>query len=205
MVVKLYKILKKAILIRTLRKNRLQINISKNTIIQENAHFVLRNPLEDRKYIEIGDSSLIDCDFFVENEKGKIIVGDRVHIGGNTRIICIDSIIIGNDVTIAWDCTLYDHNSHSINWEERKNDTLKEVSDLKICGDFTKSKNWDVVVHKPIVIEDKAWLGFNVTVLKGVTIGEGAVIGACSVVTKDVPPYTVVAGNPASIIKKIKN
>ena len=49
----------------------------------------------------------------------------------------------------------------------------------------------------PVVIEDDAWLGFNVTVLKGVVIGRGAVIGAASVVTTDVPPWTVVAGNPA--------
>jgi acetyltransferase-like isoleucine patch superfamily enzyme len=48
----------------------------------------------------------------------------------------------------------------------------------------------------PIVIEDDVWIGFNATVLKGVTIGRGAIIGASTVVTKDVPPYAIVVGNP---------
>ena len=56
----------------------------------------------------------------------------------------------------------------------------------------------------PIVLEDKVWLGINVTVLAGVTIGYGSIVGANSVVTKDVPPMTIVAGNPARIIRKIK-
>ncbi|MGC8751800.1 DapH/DapD/GlmU-related protein, partial [Hydrotalea sp.] len=62
-------------------------------------------------------------------------------------------------------------------------------------------KNWEKVKSSPIKIADKAWIGFNVIILKGVTIGEGAIVGAGSVVTKDVPPYAVVAGNPAKIIK----
>lgn len=55
---------------------------------------------------------------------------------------------------------------------------------------------------KPVLIEDNCWLGQNVVVLKGVTIGHDSIVGANSVVTKDVPPCTVVAGNPAKIIKK---
>ena len=57
----------------------------------------------------------------------------------------------------------------------------------------------------PIIIEDDVWISFNATILKGVTIGKGAVIAANAVVTKDVEPYTVVAGNPAVLIKKIEN
>ena len=52
----------------------------------------------------------------------------------------------------------------------------------------------------PVVIKDEAWIGFNATILKGVTIGRGAVVGAASVVTKDVADYTIVAGNPAKAI-----
>jgi acetyltransferase-like isoleucine patch superfamily enzyme len=55
----------------------------------------------------------------------------------------------------------------------------------------------------PVVIEDKVWIGFNVIILKGVRVGEGAVVAAGSVVTKDVPPYCVVAGNPAHVVKEL--
>jgi acetyltransferase-like isoleucine patch superfamily enzyme len=64
-------------------------------------------------------------------------------------------------------------------------------------------KNWDVVKMASIKIQDKVWLGMNVTVLKGVTIGEGSVVAAGSIVTKDVPPWTLVAGNPARVIKEL--
>ena len=59
------------------------------------------------------------------------------------------------------------------------------------------------IMTKPIIIEDYAWISYGCSILKGVTIGKGAIVGACSVVTKDVPPWTVVAGNPARIIKTL--
>lgn len=64
--------------------------------------------------------------------------------------------------------------------------------------------NRSATYGRPIVIEDKAWIGINSTILPGVRIGYGAIVGAGSVVTKDVPPMTVVAGNPAKFIKKIE-
>lgn len=65
-------------------------------------------------------------------------------------------------------------------------------------------ENRSATYGRPIVIEDKVWIGINATVLPGVRIGYGAIIGAGSVVTKDVPPMTIVAGNPARIIRKIE-
>lgn len=58
---------------------------------------------------------------------------------------------------------------------------------------------------KPVVIEDGAWIGARVCILPGVTIGEGSVIGACAVVSKDVPPYSVAVGNPARVVKNRKD
>jgi acetyltransferase-like isoleucine patch superfamily enzyme len=59
------------------------------------------------------------------------------------------------------------------------------------------------IPNSPLVIHDSVWIGVSSIILKGVTIGKGAIIGAGSVVTKDVPPWTIVAGNPASIIREI--
>lgn len=65
-------------------------------------------------------------------------------------------------------------------------------------------ENRSATYGRPIVIEDKVWIGINSTILPGVRIGYGAIVGAQSVVTHDVPPMTIVAGNPARVIKRIE-
>lgn len=163
----------------------------------------LRHPVEGKKYLYIGNQCMIDGQFIFETDAGYISVGDRTHIGGST-LISRSGISIGNDVTIAWNCTIYDHNSHSTNWEERKNDTVQEYIDMASCGDPIQNKDWSKVVSKPIVICDKVWIGLGVTILKGVTIGEGSIVAAGSVVVSDVPEWTVVGGNPAQVVKRLK-
>ena len=64
-------------------------------------------------------------------------------------------------------------------------------------------KDWSGVKIAPVQIENRAWLGFNVSVLPGVIIGEGAIVGACSLVTKSVPAWTIVAGNPARVLREL--
>jgi galactoside O-acetyltransferase len=64
--------------------------------------------------------------------------------------------------------------------------------------------DWAGVKSSPVTIEDKVWIGFDAVILKGVRIGEGAIVGARSVVTRDVEPYTVVAGNPAIVVHHIE-
>lgn len=159
---------------------------------------------ESRVYVKIGGKGIIKGKFIFESSKGEVTIGENVHIGG-ADFISRTSIVVGNDVTMAWGITIYDHDSHSIFWEERKNDNSQCYKDYKNHnGNNVKNKNWDAVKSSPIRIEDKVWIGFGVTVLKGVTIGEGAVIGAQSVVTSDVPAWTVAAGNPARVVKNLK-
>ena len=97
-----------------------------------------------------------------------------------------------------------DNNAHSLKWSERKDD-VKEwkrgIEENKI-GYY---KNWTNVKSAPVVIEDKSWIGFDVVILKGVRIGKGSIVTANSVVTKDVPDFTMVAGNPAKFTKKLKH
>ena len=202
---KLKHVYKKNKLKNTLKRYKNIIKIHNSTILMDSFNIVISTPDNRNKgCIEIGNNSLLGCNLLFEKDTGFISIGDRTYIGGGTNIISISSVEIGNDVTIAWGCTIYDHNSHSIYWNERSNDTLQCREDYIKTGNFIKNKDWSNVKSAPIKICDKVWIGFDVVILKGVTIGEGAVIGAKSVVTKDVPPDTVVAGNPARVVKTLE-
>jgi acetyltransferase-like isoleucine patch superfamily enzyme len=181
------------------------LHIAANSILLEGTSLDFRQEISSSDtYVSIGAYCLIKAIFTFETTTGLITIGNNVHIG-NAHFICRSAITIHDDVTMAWGITLYDHNSHSIHWEERKDDNKTCYEDfVQHHGNNIVNKNWINVVSRPIVIESKAWIGFNVTILKGVTIGEGAVIGACSVVTKDVPAWTVVAGNPATVVKQLQ-
>lgn len=145
--------------------------------------------------LEIGDQSVVEANLLFDRGGAEIKIGSNSFIGAKTSIISSDAIRIGNDVLISWGCTLIDHDAHSLYWDKRKDDVAEWRQGRK---------DWSNVARRPIVIHDKAWIGFNSILLKGVTIGEGAVIGAGSVVTRDVAPYTLVAGNPAKLIRDIK-
>jgi acetyltransferase-like isoleucine patch superfamily enzyme len=151
--------------------------------------------------VEVGNDCVLFCDFVFESLQGRIQIGDRCFINSGTRLISRESIRIGSDVTIAWGCTLYDHNSHSLDWRSRRRDLAKLRENLRAGRNLADGKDWDQVKSRGIVIGDKCWLGFGVTVLNGVTIGEGAVVAAGSVVRSDVPAWTVVAGNPAAPVR----
>lgn len=144
-------------------------------------------------HVTVGQNSIVEAALSFDRDNAKISIGDRTFIGAS-HLVCAEQITIGNDVLMAWGCTVADHNSHSIHWAERQRDVVQWAQG---------KKDWSHVAMKPVSIQDKSWIGFNVIILKGVTIGEGAVVGAGSVVTKDVAPYTVVAGNPAAVIKEL--
>lgn len=185
---------------RALKRIQPYISLSSDSIYDSSFWIVLSKPQQGIKYLNIGHHCIIGGSFIFETERGHISIGDRVHIGGG-MFISRSSITIEDDVTIAWNVLVYDHNSHSVNWNERRNDTEQEYQDSIAIGDCLANKDWNVVKTAPIVIKRKAWIGVGAMILKGVTIGEGAVVGAGAVVTKDVKPWTVVAGNPAIEVK----
>ena len=111
---------------------------------------------------------------------------------------------IGNHVVMSFGITMYTTNAHSFEIEERHKDLFNAIDYLTGKSDSRKI-NWSKIISKDIVIEDDVWIGFGATILKGVRIGRGAIIGAKSVVTHDVEPYTVVAGNPAHVVKRLES
>lgn len=162
----------------------------------------VRRPDRSRIFLRIGDGAVVSGNFVFENSEGFIDIGDQTFIG-KSLFISVDRISIGKNVLVSWGCTLMDTDAHSVFPDARKGD----VSDWKrgvMEGKLGKYKNWEQVKHAPIVIEDDVWIGFNSIILKGVTIGRGAVVGAGSVVTKDVPPFAVVVGNPARVVRQME-
>lgn len=95
---------------------------------------------------------------------------------------------------IAWGTSIFDHGSHSLRFSERSRDVI----------DWLRGeKDWTGVPIASVHIDHKAWVGFGSILLPGVRVGEGAIVGAGSVVTRDVPPWTIVAGNPARVVREL--
>ncbi|WP_313900642.1 acyltransferase [Edaphobacter flagellatus] len=143
--------------------------------------------------LEIGAGSIVEGSLVAEREGATIIIGRNTFIGSSI-VASATRIEIGDDVLISWGCTIVDHNSHAIGWTQRKHD-VRDWYDGK--------KDWTPVEIKPVKIGNKSWLGLNVIILKGVEIGEGAIVAAGSVVVKNVPAWTIVGGNPAKVIREI--
>lgn len=173
-----------------------------NSILSKQFELRLDFPV-NRKYVRIGNDCFLNCSIIFESSSGEVVIGDRVFIG-KSQIISKSRIEFGNDIFVAWDCIFYDHDSHSLDYRDRQMDIKQQLHDYRAGLYFTHNKNWGTVNSKPIKICDNVWIGMKCIILKGVTIGEGAIVGAGSVVTSDVEPFTVMAGNPAKIIKRLK-
>jgi acetyltransferase-like isoleucine patch superfamily enzyme len=139
--------------------------------------------------IRIGD----DVNFFgkVDIMSGRIfdnprlIIHDRVDIGHNVGFVVNKEIVIEDDVNVASGVRFMDSDAHPKDTQDRIADLPPKPEEIK-----------------PVRICKNAWIGQNVFILKGVTVGEGAIIGVNSVVITDIPPYSVAIGNPARVVAK---
>jgi len=143
--------------------------------------------------VQIGSQAIVKCRVDFDHPAGQIKIGNRSYIGAS-HLVCHTNIEIGDDTIISWGVTVVDHDSHALDWPNRKDD---------IANWHRGVKNWDAVSIRPVLVGHKVWIGFGASILKGVTVGDGAVVGAKSVVTRDVAPYTVVAGNPARVVRQL--
>ena len=153
------------------------------------------NFLNDKNAIQIGNHTHVRGDLVVFASGGLIEIGNYCFLGESSRIWSSRSVQIGNRVLIAHAVTIMDNISHPISANARHSH-FKSI----ITTGHPVSIN---LKDKPVIIHDDVWIGCMSVILPGVTIGKGAIVGAGSVVTKDVPSWTVVTGNPARVVKRL--
>ena len=153
------------------------------------------NNLDRVDAIEIGPYTSIKGEILTFGHGGKIKIGQYCYIGEYSKIWSAKSIRIGDRVLISHSVNIFDNSTHPISAADRHKQ-YKEI----ISSGHPKNLN---LQEKPIVIQNDVLIGCMSIILKGVTIGEGSIVGAGSVVTKDIPPWTLVAGNPIRVIRKI--
>jgi acetyltransferase-like isoleucine patch superfamily enzyme len=180
------------------------IKIHPTVIMDPAATIKIFNPPDPPEIcLEIGEGSHIFSCFNLLRPQAKIKIGKNCQLGV-VNFVCAESIEVGDDVLMAWGITLMDTDAHSVKWEYRKNDVVQCYNDyLKEKNNFIKNKDWSHVISNKICIGDKVWIGFNASILKGVTVGDKSIIGAESVVVDDVPALARMMGNPAKIINEI--
>jgi acetyltransferase-like isoleucine patch superfamily enzyme len=143
--------------------------------------------------ISVSEGALVEAHIVAERPGAVVEIGTHTFIG-SSAITCAKRVTIGPRVLIAWGCGITDHDSHSLDWRTRRDDAER----------WTRGeKDWSGVAIAPVTIEEGAWVGMHAIILKGVTIGARSVVAAGSVVVRDVPPDTLVAGNPARAIRRL--
>ena len=131
--------------------------------------------------IHVGDDVLIEREVrFSLGDGGRIYVGDRTYLGDGCNLLAVQELRIGKDCAISWHVLFMDTSSHPIGVEG-------EMPVLQVA---------------PIKIGDHVWIGCRAVILKGVTVGDGAIVANNAVVTREVPPRTLVGGNPARVIRE---
>ncbi len=164
--------------------------IGGNTIVSDEA--IIQNDTNSADKIVIGSHTLISGYLLVFNHSGEIIIGNNVFVGPGTRIWSAKKILIGNRVLISHNVNIHDNNAHPLESSKRHEDFLHIFNKgLQFKNDLSE---------KEIIIEDDVWIGFNSTILKGVRIGRGAIIGANCLITKDVPPFAVIVNRVSNEI-----
>ena len=156
-------------------------------------HFRSRTP----QALVFGDhvSCYAGCSFAI-GEKGKCQVGNFTLLNG-ALVMAEERIEIGSYCLISWNVGIADSDFHPLEPAQR-------LIDARALAPFLKDRPPRPLLHTaPVIIGDNVWIGMNAVILKGVTIGENSVVAAGSVVSRNVPPDTVVAGNPAVVVKQL--
>jgi acetyltransferase-like isoleucine patch superfamily enzyme len=177
---------------------RLQVHERRNArLIDCGSNTIVSGSVEKRaraSSIVIGNDCLISGELITQTDASRIHIGNNVFIAGSTRLDCAAAITVEDDVLIAHRCLVMDSDNHSLVYRERRED----LRSWRAGG-----RDWGVCKSAPVRIARGAWLGAGTIVLKGVTIGTGTIVGAGSTVTRDLPAWTIAAGNPARVIRDL--
>lgn len=174
-------------------ERRFKCDASDSARFHETARVVNLRP--DPEAIQVGANTHIRGELLTFRHGGRISMGEYCYLGEQSRIWSAGNITIGNRVLIAHLVTIIDNLTHPISPAARH----RQYVEIITSGHPEKID----LKEQPITIEDDAWIGAHSVILPGVVIGQAAVVGAGSVVTEDVPAYTVVAGNPARFVKSV--
>jgi acetyltransferase-like isoleucine patch superfamily enzyme len=155
--------------------------------VGKNLSMILLPDIASHVQIHLGDNVHLNGFFNVgsgrSNESPRLVIGDNVQLGHHVTFTINKEIVIEEGVMIADYCYFADTDAHPLE------------PDLRVAGLPPALEN-----IKPVRLCRNSWIGHGVHILKGVTVGEAAVVAAGSVVSKDVPPFSVVAGNPARVV-----
>jgi acetyltransferase-like isoleucine patch superfamily enzyme len=132
---------------------------------------------------------------------GGLAIGHGAHIHGSVRIFGPSAITIGNDTQISGFCRIDATAPVTIGDRVDVAPDVTILTATHVIGDHGRRASKPL--NQPVTIMDGAWIGARVTILPGVTVGAGSIVAAGAVVTKDVPPDTLVAGIPAKVVKDL--
>ena len=155
----------------------------------------IRNIRGDTRCIRVGENTVVAGELLVFSHGGDISIGAWCYIGEGTRIWSSGLVRIGDRVLISHNVNIFDSLTHPLNARQRHIQFKAIVQSGHPCS--------IELGERPVTVGDDVWIGVNACVLRGVTIGEGAVVGAGAVVTHDIPPFTIAAGNPARVIREL--
>ena len=139
--------------------------------------------------LKIGNHVTLQSTEFGLDKKAYMEIGDYSYIS-SACIAASEKIIIGKYVFIAGGVTIVDTDFHPLDPAQRMKDTVA----VSTVGDKSRRPQFDTA---PVIIEDGVWIGYNATILKGVTIGKNSVVQPGSLITKNIPSNSIVSGNPA--------
>jgi len=126
--------------------------------------------------------------------KGRIVI-DECALIGSAYILCDCEVRIGPYALIAWNAVVMDHYRGLSECQKKRTNTAGK------CETNTVNQ---ITAPRPVSLGRNTWVGFEACILPGVSVGEGSIVGARSVVTSDVPPFVLVAGNPARIVRELQ-